>query len=79
MAFLRENLWALIAITSAIAAALAYVFAMYVEKKPDNKDDAESAPRQAAFKTFAFAFVSGAVLLWFSRSEAPSAAPFQES
>ena len=79
MAFLRENLWALIAITSTIAAALAYLFAMYVEKKSTDKDDADSAPRQAAFKTFAFAFVSGAVLLWFSRPEAPSALPFQES
>jgi hypothetical protein len=78
MAYLRENLWAFLSITSAIAAALAYAFASYVEKKPDNKEDAESMPRQAAFKTFAFAFVSGAVLLWFSRSEAPSAAPFQE-
>jgi uncharacterized membrane-anchored protein len=78
MAYLRENLWAFLSITAAIAAALAYGFSMYVEKKPDAKEDAESAPRQAAFKTFAFTFVSGAILLWFSRSEAPCAVPFQE-
>ena len=42
MSFLRENLWALIAITSAIAAALAYVFAMYIEKKSTDKDEAEN-------------------------------------
>jgi hypothetical protein len=49
-----------------------------VEKKPDSEEDAEYVPRQAASKTFAFTFVSGAVLLWFSRSEAPCAAPFVE-
>lgn len=77
MAFLRENLWAFLSITAAIAAALAYAFAAYIEKKSDDKD-AEYAPRREAFKTFLLTFGSGAVLLWFSRPETPTATPFVE-
>jgi hypothetical protein len=46
MAFLREQLWAFVAVLAIIAGSLAYAFSSFVEKRED-KDDGE--PKRAFF------------------------------
>ena len=75
MSFLREQLWAFVLVLSVVAGSLAYGFSSFVEKRED-KDDGE--PKRAFFKTAMFVALTGAALLWLSRSESPSAVPFQE-
>ena len=75
MAFLREQLWAFVLVLSVVAGSLAYAFSSFVEKRED-KDGGE--PKRAFFKTAMFAGITGAVLLWVTRSESPSVVPFQE-
>jgi len=75
MAFLRENLWAFVGLLAALAAALGYAFSAFVEKR-DKAD--EAAPKKAAIKTVVFVVVAGSVLLWFTRQESATTAPFQE-
>lgn len=76
MAFLRENLWAFLAVLALVSGAIAYAFSNFVEKREEGKDDGE--PKRAFFKTSVFVALTGAALLWLTRSESPSIVPFQE-
>ena len=68
-------MWAFVAVLAIIAGSLAYAFSSFVEKRED-KDDGE--PKRAFFKTSMFVGITGAVLLWVTRSESHSIVPFQE-
>lgn len=76
MSWLRDNLWAFVALAALLAGAQAYAFSAFVEKR-DKSDDA-GEPRRALFKTLVFVALAGGCLLWFTRTDSPSVAPFQE-
>ena len=72
MSFLRSSPWVFAFAAAMLAAAGAYVFAA-MEKSTD-----PDAPRKTAFRTFTFALVANAALVWFTRSETLDHTPFQE-
>lgn len=75
MAFLRDNLWAFVGLIALVAASMAYAFSAFVEKR-DKADDA--APKKSAIKTAVFVAIAGGILMWFTRQENATTAPFQE-
>lgn len=77
MSFVRDNIAVFVSITAIVAAALAYAFAAFVEKKP--KGDEEGAAKKVALKTAIFVAIAGGTLAWFTKQETRMAAPFQES
>lgn len=77
MSAIRENVVVFVSLIAAIAAALAYAFAAFVEKK-DSKED-EGYAKKAALKTAVFVAIAGSAIAWFTKPEARIAAPFQES
>jgi Kef-type K+ transport system membrane component KefB len=76
MSFVRENAFVFVSIIAAIAAALAYAFAAFVEKS-DSKD--EGVAKKAALKTAVFVAVAGFAVAWFTKPETRTVAPFQET
>lgn len=76
MAWIRNNLWAFVAVVAVAAGALAYAFAAFVERK--KSEDGGGEPRRALFKTAMFVAVAGSTVLWLTRTDQPSTLPFQE-
>jgi hypothetical protein len=77
MSFVRDNVFVFVSVIAAVAAALAYAFAAFVEKKSSKED--EGYAKKAALKTAVFVAIAGSAVAWFTKPEARSVAPFQET